>query len=499
MNSAVTIPGQRVLIWTPKGRDAELAAELLSRAGIATLVCATVTELTERISDLGGCAIVTEEVLAPAARSIVEQALSRQPAWSDFPFIVFSPHGIPIEQMNDAVRYLGNTTIQDRPVKARTLLSAVHAALRARRRQYQARAAIEQRDQFLAMLGHELRNPLAAISLASQMLDRVAGEVGKKHRAIIERQAHHLSRLVDDLLDVSRITSGKVVLKPSLLELNELLSRLTQPAEHGKAMQFHGTPMPLHVNGDPVRVEQVFTNLLNNAVKYTPHDGHISVSLTADDGMAEVVVEDDGFGIAPDMLSHIFELFTQVPSSIDRSQGGMGIGLTLVKRLCELHGGSVAARSRGLGQGSAFTVRLPLAAGSAATVAPSQPFSVPAGLQVVLVEDNDDIRETSRELLESLGCKVNVGSDGATGLAALVEHRPQLALVDIGLAIFDGYTVARRARQVLGNHTLLVALTGYGQLDDRQRALDAGFDEHLTKPVSAGDLQRVLARAGALG
>ncbi len=494
-------PEPAVLVWTPKGRDAQLAADLLGHAGVRTVLCSTVSELCDKITENAGCAIVTEEILSPAARRLVEATLARQPPWSDFPFIVFSPHGIPLDQMNEAVKYLGNTTIQDRPVKARTLLSAVHAALMARRRQYQARDAIDQRDQFLAMLGHELRNPLSAIVLATEMLNRTAGEVGKKHRGIIERQSQHLARLVDDLLDVSRITTGKVVLQRSHLDLNELLMRCTSAleAKHGTSLELDLPPTATWVNGDAVRLEQVFSNLLNNARKYSPVDAKITVRTRTRGSMAEIVVEDTGVGIAPDMLPRIFDLFTQAKSSIDRAQGGMGIGLTLVKRLVEMHHGTVEVASPGLGFGSTFSVRLPLEPAPAPETQPERAAMPRVPIEVVLVEDNPDIRETSRELLEALGCVVTVGADGPSGLAAIVERRPAVALVDIGLPIFDGYTVARRAREALGDEVVLVALTGYGLFEDRRQALAAGFDEHLTKPVASKDLLRILDRAASSG
>ena len=493
--------GEQVLVWTPKGRDAELAVAVLARAGLEAVVCATAEEVCARVGEGSGCAIVTEEVLASDARKVIEHCLSKQPPWSDFPFIVFGAAGISAERMNQAAKYLGNVTIQDRPVKARTLLSAVHGALRARRRQYQGRDAIRDRDQFLAMLGHELRNPLSAIVLATEMLGRVAGDVGKKHRGIIERQSGHLARLVDDLLDVSRITSGKVVLQRAPIDLNELLGRSMGSIEAVASKQslavklrLHVPSVPTFVHGDPVRLEQIFHNLLNNALKYSPGESIITLSARHHGDSVVVMVEDTGVGIAPEMLPRIFDLFTQVPSSIDRSQGGMGIGLTVVKRLVELHDGSVDVESEGLGKGTKFIVKLPTVAAPVAKAERRSDGLTPP-LKVVLVEDNEDIRETSREFLEALDCTVFVGHDGPSGLAALVDHRPRLGLVDIGLPLLDGYSVARRARASLGAEVYLVALTGYGQEEDRRLALEAGFDEHLTKPVTPKDLERVLARA----
>jgi len=492
---------ERALVFAPIGRDAELTARVLSRFGIETRVCGGVDELCAMIREGAGCAIVTEEALGAAGREKLVALLAEQSPWSDFPLVVFGArlHGDSAAAM-DAVRVLGNVSLLDRPVKTRTLVSAVRAALRGRGRQYEARRAIEQRDRFLAMLGHELRNPLAAILLASESLklSREAPSLASKH-AIIDRQARHLARLVDDLLDVSRVTSGKIALRRTRVDLEQLLRRCAQSVEgiaRGHAIEVIREPgaTSIAVDGDVVRLEQVFTNLLANAVKYSPAGSPIRLRLAAPAGQAEVVVEDEGVGIAPDMLHRVFELFTQAESTLERAQGGMGIGLTLVKSLVELHGGTVEARSEGIGRGSRFVVRLPRAQAAEAQPSP-QPPARPAAARrrVVLVEDNEDIRETSRELLEQLGCEVTTAKDGPSGLACLLSNKPDVALVDIGLPGIDGYEVGRAARGSLGDSIVLVALTGYGLPEDRRRARDAGFDSHLTKPVTIEALARALS------
>ena len=333
------------------------------------------------------------------------------------------------------------------------------------------------------------------------MLNRVGGERGNKQRAVIDRQARHLARLVDDLLDVSRVTAGKVTLDRLPLDLEEVLSRCLQSVEaaaRSKSVQIDFRPPPerLTVVADAVRLEQIFNNLLINAIKYSPARSSVELSASREEGAATVRVVDNGIGISPHVIDRIFELFVQEESSLDRSQGGMGVGLTLVKRLVELHGGTVEAHSEGRGHGSEFVVRLPLVATNAAT--PEAPASVGSSslpLRVVLVEDNADIREALREYLESLGHAVQTAPDGPSGLATILEQQPDVAFVDVGLPGLDGYAVANKVRTALGNGILLVAVSGYGQAEDQQRAFAAGFNDHLTKPVSLPTFDDLLSRA----
>jgi two-component system, sensor histidine kinase len=307
--------------------------------------------------------------------------------------------------------------------------------------------------------------------------------------------------LVDDLLDVSRVTAGKVALKRVPLDLQETVRRCMQSVEaaaRSKSVQiaFRPAPETLTVHADPVRLEQVFNNLIINAIKYSPARSSVDVSISAQRGAAVVRVVDNGIGIAPELIGRIFDLFVQEESSLDRSQGGMGIGLTLVKRLVDLHGGTVEAYSEGRDRGSEFVVRLPLAERpQAAPDRTARPIPPHLPLRLVLVEDNADIRESLRDYLESLGHEVRTAADGPAGLAVILEQRPDVALVDIGLPLLDGYALAHRVRTALGNGILLVAVSGYGQAEDRQRALAAGFDAHLTKPVTLPEFDELLARA----
>jgi signal transduction histidine kinase/ActR/RegA family two-component response regulator len=491
---------ERVLVWAPRGRDAVLAARLLERNGFSAQVCLRVDDLIDGLAD-AGCALLTQEALTPAVRERFASALSAQPPWSDFPFIVFAPRaGDTITGTTGGWRALGNVTVLERPTQSRTLLSAVTAALRARRRQYEGKDAITRRDQFLAMLGHELRNPLAAITLAIEALNDMQRGDGDKQRKVIGRQVKHLSRLVDDLLDVARVTTGKVCLQRHTLEVNEVLQRCMQNAEMSARMSSielwpHFWPEPILVSADVVRLEEVFNNLIGNAIRYSPQHSRVDISSWVDGAECVIEVKDTGIGIAPEMLKRVFDLFAQGDVALDRTHTGLGIGLTLAKSLIEMHGGSIVAQSDGPGRGSAFSVRLPLSSGVSSRRSPvddelpAEPSIAP---QVLLIDDNTDLLEMTKEVLENFGCAVETASDGLTGLARLTSLWPSVAFIDIGLPGLDGYQVASEVRRKDHEQPWLVALTGYGQPEDRQRALAAGFDEHLIKPVTVEDLRRAL-------
>jgi signal transduction histidine kinase/CheY-like chemotaxis protein len=478
-----------------------LTLEILAGAGMAGCNCATVGDLCEKLEEGASAAVLTEEAFAPQALRRLVEVLAKQPAWSDFPLILFGDSKLDVHPALDAaVAALGNVTVLERPVRVRALLAAARTALRARARQYQARRAIHSRDQFLAMLGHELRNPLAAIRIAVELLERGQDPTAQANqRAIIDRQSRHLGRLVDDLLDVARVTYGKVALQIARLDLSELLRRVVQAYDHLARASNVTVAIDvvdgLLVAGDRVRLDQTFGNLVANAIKYTPAGGSVLLEARAERKMVVVTVTDSGMGIDPATLPHVFELFAQADRSLDRAQGGMGLGLTLVKSLVRLHGGTVQASSAGPGRGSQFTVRLPLVDGAAEREdAPPRPSaSGLAGKRVVLVDDSTDLRTLFEELLIGLGVEVGTASDGPEGVDRIVAARPDIAFVDIGLPGFDGYEVARRVRKALGDTVLLVAMTGYGQNDDRHRALEAGFDRHLTKPVGVRDIEKAIA------
>jgi PAS domain S-box-containing protein len=363
----------------------------------------------------------------------------------------------------------------------------------------EAEAANRAKDQFLALLAHELRNPLAPILTAAVVMRRAGAPPAIQRSAgIVERQASHLARLLDDLLDVSRITRGTIELRREPVALQRALAdalETTRPQiearEHEVSLSL--PPAPLRVDADPTRLEQILVNILSNAVKYTPPKGRISVSVAEHTGEAVLRVRDTGTGISAEMLPRIFDLFTQGDQSLAHSSGGLGVGLTLVRRLVELHGGRVAAHSDGPGRGSEFTIRLPLSARSGGSDEAKRVARDRCPVcSVLIVEDNVDAQQTLRMLLEDEGHRVDVASDGPGGLARTESTPFDVVLVDIGLPAMDGYEVARRIR-ASNPTTILVAVSGYGQAEDRQRSLEAGFDAHLTKPVSPDHLVLVLA------
>ncbi len=366
----------------------------------------------------------------------------------------------------------------------------------------QAERANRAKDEFLAMLGHELRNPLAPIVTALHLMARRAGADTSAERHIIERQVAHLSRLVDDLLDVSRIARGKIQIEREALDMRAVVERameLTQPAMERRArpVDLHLPSVPVRVEGDAVRLAQVVSNLLHNAAKFTPPDELIALTLVQHDGMVELTVEDRGSGITTDLLPRVFDLFTQGEQGMDRHAGGLGLGLAIVKTLVQLHGGTVHAESEGPGHGSRFIVRLPEAAPAAAPRA-SEKISAPPvrrGARVLVVDDNVDAADMVGELLSHAGYEVRIASDGPAAMEAIDTYTPELALLDIGLPGMDGYELAGRLRADPRLPRLrLVALTGYGRDPDRARALATHFDVHLVKPVLPERLLEVAAR-----
>jgi signal transduction histidine kinase/CheY-like chemotaxis protein len=366
-----------------------------------------------------------------------------------------------------------------------------------------AEAANRSKDAFLAMLSHELRNPLGAITTAVELLDRLDDDtVAERARAVIARQAEHLARLVDDLLDVSRATSGKITLRREVVDLGAITRDAVAALTARRAADAPDVAVdvgPVHVHGDPVRLEQVVSNLTENALKYTPTGGRIDVRLREEDGHAVLTVEDTGIGIAPDLLPHVFDLFVQADRSLDRAAGGLGIGLTLVRRIVELHRGSVEATSEGPGRGSRFTVRLPSTA-EAPPVPAAPPAAPDVRLRVLVVEDNDDAREMLCHLVGVLGHEIHEAHDGAGAVEMILALRPDVTLIDIGLPGVDGYEVARRVRQApKGADLHLVAVTGYGRGEDRERALAAGYDAHVVKPVDPARVAAVLAARASCG
>jgi signal transduction histidine kinase/ActR/RegA family two-component response regulator len=512
-----------VLILAPTAKDAALCRKVLEEAGVKGALCRNVDDVCAGIDGGAGMALLGEEALTHQSLEQLRLAVRRQPAWSDFPLLVLTEEGADSEVALRTLETLGNVTLLERPVRVPALVSAVRTALRARRRQYQIRAylgesdrianalrdADRRKDEFLAILAHELRNPLAPLRNALEALrlkphDR---EAAAWARALMERQVAQMVRLIDDLLDLSRVSRGRIELKKERSDVASLINGALEVCGSAIAAGRHTLTLdlpkePLPLSCDPTRLVQVICNLISNAAKYTPPGGTITVAARriggAAPGTIEVSVRDTGIGIPADMLHKVFDMFTQVAQSLDRSQGGLGIGLTLVKRLVEMHGGTVEARSAGPGRGSEFVVRLPEQAGAGlaprVAVIPQARPAAGAQRRILVADDNRDAADSLAFMLRLGGHDVRIAYDGEEALELAESFRPALALIDIGMPRMNGYEAARRLRaKPYGGELMLIALTGWGQPDDRSRSLAAGFDQHVVKPVDPSTLDRLLA------
>ena len=367
------------------------------------------------------------------------------------------------------------------------------------------------KNEFLATLAHELRNPLAPVRNAVEILNRKIPEAPECRWAldVIDRQMQQMTRLIDDLLDIARITCNRLELRKERIDLAEAMNAAVETSRalvEGRGHELVVTlpPRPIYVDGDLTRLAQAMSNLLNNAAKYTEKGGRIWMRAEKQEDEAVISVRDTGIGIPADMLPRVFDMFTQIDRSLEKSQGGLGIGLTLVKQLVELHGGSVSAASAGPGKGSEFVLRLPTVAEPGRTLlrstAEGEKATTSRSLRILVVDDNEDSTESLGLLLELSGHDVRAAHDGLEAVGVADQFRPHVALLDIGLPKMDGYEVARELRkQPWGDAVVLIAVTGWGQEEDRQRSIDAGFDLHLVKPVDPSTLLEMLAsfeRAG---
>jgi len=479
------------------------------------MVVPTATALAIEAQAGAGALVLTDAALVTPDIARVVEVLSRQPQWSDLPIVLLSRTDAQSPGIGKILSALTNVTLLDRPTSARTLLSAVQAALRGRDRQYHTRDQLEalhrteealrmreqqlstadrRKDEFLAMLAHELRNPMAPIRNAGELLARILPDESRMQSAvaIVRRQITHLSRLVDDLLDVSRITQGRIELQRHPVDLNTVVAQAMESVEPLMRSKRHQVAVTspskqLCVNGDSARLVQCVSNILTNSAKYTDDGGKIRVELGEENSQAVLSVVDNGVGISQELLPQIFDLFVQSDRSLDRALGGMGIGLSVVKQLIEMHGGTVEARSRGPGAGATFEVRLPLVETSV-QAQDEQPTRPAPARRVLIIDDNADAANSLSLLLKMEGHEAEPVYDPREALERLQQFDPEVILLDIGLPGMDGYEVARRMR-AQGSAARIVALTGYGQSEDIQRATEAGFDSHLIKPV---DLRRLL-------
>lgn len=488
-------------------RDAELTVRALATAGYHCLACASEDALLEALSPVSGSLLIAEERLTRSLLGRLAARIHEQPAWSDLPVLIVANHGtdrLPLK----AVAALGNVSMIQRPMTRDALLSTVASALRARHRQLEVRDLLEQqreqserKDQFLAMLAHELRNPLTPIRYAAHLLQRpgLASDRQNHLAELVDRQVGHMGRIIDQLLDVSRLTRGLIQLEKTRVDLcaltQDTLAAHAISAQAKEILISCDCTCSVWVEGDETRLRQVLDNLIDNAIKFSPPGQGIQVRIHADAGRVLWQVQDHGDGIEPKLLPQLFDAFVQADRSLERSRGGLGLGLALVKGLVTMHGGRVWVQSDGPGRGSEFTVELP------AEHALDGPRDLSAGAEVdavngeiLIAEDNVDAADALRLILEGHGYRVTVVHSGPDAIEALRESRPQVLICDIGLPGISGYDVARAAASV-HRPEVMIAVTGYGSAEDRAHALAAGFDAHLAKPVAVPQLLKEVAGA----
>lgn len=504
----------RILIYAPTGQDGPLASHVLALAHLDNHVCATLAELAEQIALGVGAVLTVEEALPPGGYKLLHDHVARQQDWSDLPILLLTHHGADSPTVRKAVAGLGNLSLLERPVRTLTLITALQATLRARSKQYQVREAARRKDEFLASLGHELRNPLAPIRTSVSLLTHLYPDAAPvaRIRDMVERQVKLLTRLVDDLLDVARISQGKLTLQLQHIELHAVMESAVETVQPMLQSRAHHLSLelptePLWINGDPVRLAQAIGNLLHNAAKFTNRGGQITLRVSTLPGQrVSIAVHDNGIGITSYNLPRIFNMFAQGATAHDRVHDGLGIGLSLVSTLAHMHGGSVHASSPGIDQGSSFELILPLLSPAASTAAgpTPEPAAMPAmartpgngGRRLLLVDDNLDSSEVMGELLTAMGHEVYLANDADRALALARAHQPDVIILDIGMPKVDGYALARMLRaEPAFAHTRLIAHTGFGSAQDRQKTRDAGFDFHLVKPANFDDLERSLRSA----
>jgi signal transduction histidine kinase/ActR/RegA family two-component response regulator len=533
-----------VVIFALFGRDAAITQRILKAEGIASEICTTLDGLVDAIARGAGAVVLAEETLVPSGNEALTRQLRSQESWSDLPIIVSASEASGGREgfgVLNALGEAGNVILLERPVHVRAMVGAVQSALRARRRQYasrdvlrvlaaseaelkrlvarerEARAYVESvsrsKDEFLATISHELRTPLNAVLGWARMLNTRQLGADARVRALqaIERNAVAQAKLIEDLLDMGRIISGKLRIAFEVVTLPVVIDAAVEtvkPALQAKGIHFEARVDPeACVMGDPGRLQQIVWNLLSNAVKFTPKGGHVRLTLARADAFVELEVSDEGQGITPSFLPHVFQRFHQQDGSTTRSHGGLGLGLAICRQLVELHGGTIEAESEGVGRGAAFRVRLPAMAMRetpasppvrAARVdddAPLAPARELESLRLLIVDDQADARELVAAVVASCGARPIQAASAAEAFSLIARERPDIIVSDIGMPLEDGYSFIRRVRALpasQGGRTPAVALTAYVRAEDGQKAADAGFELHLPKPVEPADLLSAL-------
>jgi signal transduction histidine kinase len=512
-----------VLVFAPVGRDAELTQAFLRRASIPGAICESMTGLCDTFERAGaGALLLTEEALDDAAFPRLSAALERQPAWSDVPVLLFAGSSGADATLRTirSIESLPNLMLFERPIRLAAVLTAIRAALRARKRQYEVRdllvelrdaradaeAANRLKDEFLATLSHELRTPLNAILGWTSMLTRGQIEPGAMPRVFeaLDRNAQSQAQLIADVLDVSRIVSGKLQLQLETVDLCDLVALATdsiRAAAAGKDIQLSLDETPqCVVRGDAGRLQQVVWNLLSNAIKFTPAGGSIRITLGRAGGQVSVTVADTGAGIPPEFLPHVFDRFRQADQANTRIHGGLGLGLSIVKHLVELHGGTVEVSSGGRGQGACFSVHLPAEDYGMRDAPPPASASAPdvslAGRTVLVVDDDASTREVVAAALERSGAHVRVVASAAEGWTALHERMPDVLIADLAMPVEDGFSLMRRVRSdpALGQQLPAIALSALADARSEQSARAAGFSAFLAKPARSEVLLGLVGR-----
>ena len=494
---------KRVLIYAPTGQDAMLAAKMLTLANVENLVTDTAAQLASELLVGVGAVLTVEEALSNGGGlKVLGDFVGRQPNWSDLPIVLLTNRGPDSLSVRQAIGVLGNVTLLERPVRTLTLITSLQSVLRAREKQYQVRETDRRKDEVLASLGHELRNPLAPIRTSMGVLMHVYPDEGpvKKVSEVVERQVKHLTRLVDDLLDVARINSGKIELQRDYTTFAAIMGHVTElcslPAAARNIKIDVSVPTEeVVLYADYARVVQIVANIVSNAVKFTPVDGYISVRALVEDGTLKIYIKDTGIGLEPDAVERIFAMFEQSRPPSGQIASGLGIGLSLSRQFAEMHGGSVHVTSEGLGKGSEFVVMLPVVTQEKPTAQPHVDQAlgkVDRRPKVLVVDDNRDAADSLQALFEMENCNVATAYDGFEAVQAVEQGMPDMIVMDLGMPCMDGYEAARRIRGKPGSKdVLMIALTGWGQSDARQRTIEAGFDHHLIKPVNFDEIKRL--------
>jgi signal transduction histidine kinase/ActR/RegA family two-component response regulator len=526
-------PDERVIIVAPVGQDAGAMAALLAGEGFQTEVCSGLMECCEKLSNAGAL-LLTEEALELPQVSVLLEALKEQPTWSELPLIILTSGGESrLAKLLDLVAAAaGNVTLLERPMSKATLLRSIHVAVSSRRRQYQVRdllmqeqvlrreaeTANQSKDEFLATVSHELRTPLNAILGWATLLTRGGLDDAMVARAIgaIQHNAKVQAQLIEDLLDVSRIISGKLRLNVKAIQLISVIQAAVDsvhPAFEAKGVQLEMVwdAASVRIVGDENRLQQVFWNLLSNAMKFTPKGGRVQITVKRIESQARIIVSDTGEGITPEFLPQVFEPFRQADGSITKGHGGLGLGLAIVRRLVEMHGGAISVMSGGRGQGATFTVSIPIVPLrqtalatpiDSTTIATLEKTAINTelpnltGIRVLAVDDEGDTRAMIRGVLEQFGANVLTAGSAEEALEVFPGWKPDVLLFDIGMPQEDGNMLIQKVRQLEakeGRNTPAIALTAYARVEDRMRALAAGYQMFIPKPVEAGELVVTIA------